>query len=112
MKRKGYIGLALVLIVVGSSVVVLNSASFQRRLVNQLSHTLTANSGSSLTIGSASLNVFRGVVLRDVFLKDSVGTPMLTAKRLEAGLRILPLLRKRIEFHALRLIRPEVWLQK
>ncbi len=112
LKRKGYIGLALVLIVVGSSVVVLNSASFQRRLVNQLSHTLTANSGSSLTIGSASLNVFRGVVLRDVFLKDSVGTPMLTAKRLEAGLRILPLLRKRIEFHALRLIKPEVWLQK
>lgn len=112
MKRKGYIGLALLLIVIGTGIILLNSVGFQQRLVNKLTSSLTEKSGTTLTVGGASLNLFRGVVLKNVSLNDSTGATILTASRLEAGLRLLPLFRQRIEFHALRLIQPDVRLHR
>lgn len=102
----------MLLVLIGAGVALLNSAGFQRRLVYTLTNTLTTHSGTHLTIGSAHFNLFRGVVFHDVCLDDSLHAPILTAKRIEAGVRILPLFRKHVEFHALRIIEPDLRLHR
>jgi len=110
MKRKGYIVLAASLLLIGTVLFVLNSSGFQRKVIYSFSNAFVERSHSSLVIGHASINLFRGIVLHDVVLSDSTGSVFLKADRLEAGIRILPLFRKKIEFHALRVIKASVHL--
>ncbi len=110
MKRKGYIVLTSLLVLLGIALCVLNSPTFQRRLVREITRDFVDKSGSSLRVERASVNLFRGVILHNVEMSDSLGTPFLKAKRLEAGVRILPLFKKRLELHAVRIIKADIRL--
>ncbi len=110
MKRKGYIALTIMLVLFGSALFVLNSPSFQRRLIRDITQSFVDKSDTRLSVERATVNLFKGIVLHHVVLSDSTGTPFLTAQRLEAGVRILPLLKQRIELHALRFIKADIRL--
>lgn len=110
MKRKGFIVLTSLLVLLGIALCVLNSPTFQRRLVREITQSFVDKSGSKLSIEQANINLFRGIVLHNVVLSDSLGVPFLKADRLEIGVRIIPLLKRRVELHALRIIKADIRL--
>ncbi|MDP4276785.1 MAG: translocation/assembly module TamB domain-containing protein [Bacteroidota bacterium] len=112
MKRTGYIILTTFLILIGVPLILLNTPSFQQKIIHAVSQSFAEKSGTIIEVKSAGVNPFRGIVLHGVTMRDSTGVPFLKAERMEAGIRILPLFRRRIDLSAIRCIRADVILYK
>lgn len=112
MKRKVYIVLTSLLVLLGIALCVLNSPAFQRHLVRVITLDLIDKSGTNLYVERAAFNLFRGVILHNVTMSDSLGKPILAANRLEAGVRLIPLLKRRVELHTVRIIQADIRLTK
>lgn len=100
------------LIFIGIALILLNTPWIQKKIVYSLTDEITKKSRTSLTIGSSEVNFLRGFVFYDVTLSDSLGKTIINAQRLEAGIKILPLFKKKLDFDAIRLIEAKVYASK
>jgi hypothetical protein len=80
----------------------------QQKILSYVTNGITKKCGSSITAGKSEVNIFRGLVFHDVILSDSQGTPIVKAERIEASVRLIPLLRKKVEIDALRFIGADI----
>jgi len=68
--------------------------------------------GASLTIDKVGFNLYNGLELQVVHMKDRRGKPILSAERMDAAIQLIPLLRQEIQFNSIRLIRANIYLSK
>lgn len=112
LKRTGIIVLLVLLILIGVPIILLNTSYFQQRLVDIVTKELSQKTGAKIYIEDSDINLFRGIVFHHVQINDSLNHQILRAKRLDAGVRIFPLLQKRVELDALRLIDADIRLSR
>jgi hypothetical protein len=100
------------LIFIGLSLILLNTPWIQKKIIYSLTKEITEKSRTSLKIGSSEVNFLRGFVFYDVALSDSIGRTIISSDRIEAGINILPLFKKKLNFEALRLIGAKIYASK
>lgn len=113
MKKKGIIILiSILLIFIGLPLLVLNSPTVQRKILHAVTENISKRSGMIMDMDGTSVNLLRGVVFHEVTIKDSTGIPLFKAEKLEAGIKFIPLFRKKIDIYALRFIKSDFTLSK
>ncbi|MCK9310978.1 MAG: AsmA family protein, partial [Bacteroidales bacterium] len=110
MKRTGIIVLLVLLILIGIPLILLNTSYFQQRLVDSVTKDLNQKTGTKIYIEDSDISLFRGLVFHHVQINDSLGHQILKAERFDAEVRIIPLLSRRLELNALRLICADIHL--
>jgi len=102
--------LLVLLILIGIPLILLNTSYFQQRLVDSVTKDLDQKTGAKIYIEDSEISLFRGIVFHHVQINDSLGRQILKAERFDAEVRLLPLLSRRLELNALRLIRADIHL--
>lgn len=102
--------LLVLLILIGIPLILLNTSYFQQRLVDRVTKDLNQKTGAKIYIEDSEISLFRGIVFHHVQINDSLGRQILKAERFDAEVRVLPLLSRRLELNALRLIRADIHL--
>ena len=90
----------------------LNTPAVQKKVIEKVTSAITEKSGYKFEIGNSQINLFRGLVFNNVTLTDSFGLPLLKASRMEVGIKIIPLFRKRVDLRDLRLIEADISLSR
>lgn len=90
----------------------LNTPVVQRKVIEKVTTAITEKSGYTIGIGNSQINLFRGLVFNNVTLIDSFGLPLLKTARLEVGIKIIPLFRKKVDLRDLRLVDANIFLTK
>lgn len=112
LKKIGIIVSLVVLTLVGSLAIVLNTSWFQQKLTDTFIRDFEKRTGASLTIDDVRFSLVHGLEFHVIHLKDRQNRPLLSAERLDGTIQLLPLLRHEIRFDALRLIRAELYLNR
>jgi len=112
LKRTGIIVLLVLLTLVGIPLLLLNTSYFQKKIVNLVTKEISYQTRTNITIEKSDFNLFRGIVFHEVNICDSLNQPILKAERLDAGIRILPLLRRHVEIGSIRLIHADICLNR
>lgn len=100
------------LLLLASTIVLLNSSYIQNKLVYQLTENFNHKTGGELTIDKSDFNLLRGFSLHVVQLKDAQSNSILLAERIDMGFNLIELLNQKLEVDYLRLIRANVRLSK
>lgn len=96
----------------GALAVLLNLPRVQNKLMQQITQVVSIQSGLQLDIQQVEVNVFKGIVLEQVVVQDSSGQEWLRAHKIEVGIKWLPLLRRRLDVYALRIIQAEIYAHR
>jgi hypothetical protein len=112
LKKIGIIVSLLLLLLIGSIAIVLNTNWFQQKLTDTVIRDFKQRTGATLTIDKVGFNLYSGLELHVIHLKDRRGKPILSAERVDAAIQFTPLLRQEIRFNTIRLIRANLYLSK
>lgn len=112
MKKFGLIASLVLLTILGSMAIVLNTKWFQKKLTDTVIHDFERRTGATLTIDHVSFSMHNGLELHVIQLKDRYKKPILSAERLDGTIQIMPLLRQEIRFTDLRLVRANLYLSR
>ncbi|MDD4921432.1 MAG: translocation/assembly module TamB domain-containing protein [Bacteroidales bacterium] len=112
MKRTGIIVLLVLLNLIGIPLILLNTSYFQQKLVNVVTTELAQKTGAKIYIEDSDIDLFRGIVFHHVQINDRLNHRILKTERLDVGVRIIPLLSRRIELDAFRLIGADIRLSR
>jgi len=104
--------LVVLLTLVGVPLILLNTSYFQQKVVDSFTKALEEKTGAKIYIEDSDISLFRGIVFHHVQINDSINRPILKAERLDIGVRLLPLLSRRVEVDALRFIRSDLRLSR
>lgn len=104
--------LLVLLILIGIPLILLNTSYFQQRLADIFTKELSHQTGAKFYIEDSDISLFRGIIFHHVQINDSLNHRILKAERLDVGVHILPLLRRRVELENLRLIRADINLSR
>jgi len=94
------------------SLIFLNTPFAQRKIISEITSTISERSGFDINIKNSNINLFRGILLKDVLLSDSNGVAVLSSGKIEVGIKVLPVLRKKIDIISLKLIKANILLSK
>ncbi len=100
------------LILLGSTAIVLNTNWFQQKLTDTFIRDFERRTGATLTVDDVRFSLFNGLEFHVIHLKDRQSRPILSAERLEGTFQILPLLRQEVRFNTIRLIRANIYLTR
>jgi hypothetical protein len=100
------------LALVGIPTLLLNTAWFQQKMVNAVTKDFSERTGATLTVYKSEISLFRGVEFHVVKVRDSLNRPILSAEKISAGVRIIPLFQNRVELDFIRLIRANIYLSR
>ncbi len=112
MKKIGIILSLVLLSILGSMAIVLNSNWFQQKITHSVIKDFQHRTGATLSIDNVRFNLLNGLEFNVIHLKDRQNKPILSAERVEGSIQLLPLLRQEIRFTNLRLIRANFYLSK
>ena len=112
MKKIGIIVSLVLLLLIGSMAIVLNTNWFQQKLTDTVIRDFEQRTGAKLTIDDVRFNLYRGLEFHVIHLKDRQGKPILSAERVDGVIQLLPLLRQEIRFNNIRLIRANLYLSR
>jgi len=104
--------LLVLLILIGIPLILLNTSYFQQRLVDTVTKELTVKAGAKIYIEDTDIDLFRGVVFHNIQINDRFNHQILKADRLDVGLSLLPLLRRRVEIESFRIIDGDIRLSR
>ena len=102
----------MLLLFFGSMAIVLNTNWFQQKLTDTVIRDFKQRTGATLTIDKVGYNIYSGLELHVIHLKDRKGKPILSAERIDGAIQLLPLLHQEIRFQTIRLIRANLYLSK
>jgi len=102
----------VLLLFFGSMAIVLNTNWFQQKLTDTVIRDFKQRTGATLTIDKVGYNIYSGLELHVIHLKDRKGKPILSAERIDGAIQLLPLLHQEIRFQTIRLIRANLYLSK
>jgi len=112
LKKTGIIASLVLLSILGSMAIVLNTNWFHQKLTNTVIRDFQRRTGATLSIDDVRFSLLNGLEFNVIHLKDRQSKPILSAERLEGTIQLLPLLRQEIRFINLRLIRANLYLTK
>lgn len=112
MKRAGYIILIALLIIIGLPLILLNTPLVQRKIISEVTSTISERSGFDISIQNSDINLFRGILFEGVLLSNTNGVLVMSSDKIEVGIRVLPVLRKKIDIKSLKLINADIILSK
>lgn len=112
MKKTGIIVSLVLLTLLGSMAIVLNTNWFQQKLTDTVIRDFERRTGATLSIHDVRFNLLSGLELNVIHLKDRQNKPILSAERVDASIQLLPLLRQEIRLNSLRLVRGNLYLSK
>jgi hypothetical protein len=112
LKKTGIIVSLVLLTLLGSIAIVLNTNWFQQKLTDTVIRDFERKTGATLSIHDVRFNVLSGLEFNVIHLKDRQNKPILSAERVDATIQLLPLLRQEIRLNNLRLVRANLYLSK
>jgi hypothetical protein len=112
LKKTGIIISLVLLVLIGTSALLLNTPWLQQKLADRVIRDFHQRTGATLTIDESNFSLFRGLEFHVVHLKDKFGKPVLSAERIDVGIQALPLLQKEVRFRFFRLIRANLYLSR
>ena len=102
----------MLLLFFGSMAIVLNTNWFQQKLTDTVIRDFKQRTGATLSIDKVGFNIYSGLELHVIHLKDRRGKPILSAERIDGAIQLLPLLHQELRFQTIRLIRANLYLSK
>jgi translocation and assembly module TamB len=104
--------LTFLLIAVASTFVLTRTDWGRERVRRFVVSRLGGMAHGQVTIGRMSGNLLNGVTIESFSIRDSTGQPFLAAEKISARYSILELLTKKIDLHAVQLVRPVIVLDR
>ena len=111
MKKIFFIILALFCISIAAYLAYLNEVVLPEKIKTAVVENLSCATGKNVSLSGAKLDIFRGLVLKDLIIFDEK-LKIVASKDVSASFLITPLFKKQIIITVLRLNSPEIFLER
>ncbi|MFA5145382.1 MAG: AsmA family protein [Candidatus Omnitrophota bacterium] len=111
MKKKIILAIIILITLIGAGIVYLNNTVLPTKIKNLIVSSLQEKTGKKVSIGSLRLNIFKGLVLKDLAVYDDKG-PIMKLKEGSCTFLIWPFFKKMVIIPGVKLKFPEIFLER